>query len=192
MTDPMSAGFFQMPQTNFNGPKPLLRFYTEAVEMTGKSAQEGRPIFENRDMVAIINPGSRDEVVRIAKDKAKQDPYVAQAYKIWKETQEQPSDGTPLEQVPFLNPAQVRELKALNILSLEALADLPDAAKQRFMGGHDLQRKAKALMQAAKDSAFATKVQSELDAANQQIAFLKDQIAQINARYEAEKQGRAA
>lgn len=190
--DPMSSDFFRQPQVNFSGPKPHLRFYTEAVEHPGKSAQEGRPIFENRDFVAITNPGSRDEVVREAKEKAKQDPYVAHAYKFWKETQEQPSDGTPLEQVPFLNPAQVRELKALNIMSLEALAELPDTAKQRFMGGHDLQRKAKAFLQAAKDSAFATKVQGELDAANQQIAFLKDQIAQINARYEAEKQGRAA
>lgn len=189
--DPMDFGSFQAPQRGI-GPRPLLRFYTEAVEIPGKSAIEGRPIFENRDFVAITNPGSRDEVVRRAEDKAKQDPYVAHAYKIWKETQEQPSDGTPLEQVPFLNPAQVRELRALNITSLEALAELPDTAKQRFQGGHDLQRKAKALLESAKDSALVTKLQSELASRDQQIKFLQDQITAINARFEAAQNGKAA
>lgn len=189
-----NAAFFQLPQhmNRSTGPRPLLRFYTEAVELPGKSATEGRPIYENRDFVAITNPGSRDEVVRYAKDKAKQDPYVAHAYKIWKDTQEQPCEGTPLEQVPFLNPAQVKELKALNIPSLEALADLSDTAKQRFNGGHELQRKAKALLEAAKGSAYATRLETELAKRDDEIKFLRDQIAQINARYEAEKHERAA
>lgn len=182
--DPMTSGFFQTPQTNFNGPKPLLRFYTEAVEIPGETVKQGRPIYENRDFVAIINPGSRDEVVRIAKDKAKQDPYVAHAYKVWKDTQEQPSDGTPLEQVPFLNPALVKELKALNIHSLEALAALPDAAKQRFMGANEFQAKAKAFLASAADSAHATHLQSELNKRDNEISMLKAEIEKINARFE--------
>ena len=98
--DPMTSGFFQTPQTNFNGPKPLLRFYTEAVEIPGETVK-GRPIYENRDFVAIINPGSRDEVVRIAKDKAKQDPYVAHAYKVWKDTRNSRQTGRHLNRCHF-------------------------------------------------------------------------------------------
>jgi capsule polysaccharide export protein KpsE/RkpR len=183
--DPSSDSFFSGPPPGGRGPRPNLRFYTEAVEQSGKSLEAGRPIYMEVDFVAITNPGSRDEFITKAEHKAKQDEFVAWAYKKWKATQEQVVDGTPLETVPFLNKAQIMELKALNVHSLESLANLPDTAKQRFMGSVELSKKAKAYLNSATDTALVTKLQSELDKRDRDMEAMKKQMAEANARFEA-------
>jgi signal transduction protein with GAF and PtsI domain len=182
--DPSSDAFFGPPPSG-RGPRPNLRFYTEPTELPGKSLEAGRPIYVEIDYVAITNPGSRDEYITKAEHKAKQDEFVAWAYKKWKATQEQVTDGTPLETVPFLNKAQIMELKALGIHSLENLTNLPDTAKQRFMGSVELSKKAKAYMNSAKDTALVTKLQSELDKRDRDMAAMKKQMEEVNARFEA-------
>lgn len=185
MFDPTEDGFFDpAPQNNSRGPRPMLRFYTEPVEQTALSAQEGRPVYKDVDYVGITNPGSRDEIVLVAEKKAKTDEYVAWAYKKWKATQEQVVDGTPVETVPFLGKAVVLELKAINIHTLEQLALAPEPALQRMMGLRDLKKKAEAYIAAAKDSALVTKMQHELNQRDNEIAAMKAQIAQMSARFD--------
>jgi len=185
MSDPLDMGFFDAaPPQQQRGPRPHLRFFSEPVELPGKTAEEGRPVYVERDFVGITNPGSRDEVVRKAEDKAKEDEFVAWAYRKWKATQEQPVDGTPVETVPFLNKAQVKELKGLNIHTLEVLADAPEPAMQRMMGLRDLKKKAEAYMSAAKDTAIVTRLQGELEQRDNTISMLQKQMADMNARFE--------
>lgn len=182
--DPLdSEFFFDAAPGERKGPRPLLRFYTEAVELPGKSAEEGRPVYEDRDFVGITNPGSRDEVVRLAKDKAKQDDYVAWAYRKWLTTKEQPVDGTPIETVPFVSKSLALELKGINIHTLEALSEAPETAMQRMMGLRDLQKKAKVYLEAAKDTAVLSKMQHELEARDRQIGIMQKQIEEMNARF---------
>lgn len=185
MTDPFDSEFFAPPPQQQRGPRPLLRFFSEPVHLPGKSAEAGRPVYEERDFVGITNPGSRDEVVRRAEDKAKEDEYIAWAYKKWKATQEQVVDGTPLETIPWLNKSQVLELKGINVHTLEALAEIPDTAKQRMMGAFELSKKAKAFIAAAKDTAVISKMQHELDNRDQKIAMLEKQMAEMSARFDA-------
>lgn len=185
MLDPLDNSFFDAgPPGERRGPRPLLRFFTEAVELPGESAKEGRSVFVNRDFVGITNPGSRDEVIRRAEDKAREDDFIAWAYRKWKTTQEQPVSGTPLDTVPFLNKAQVAELRAINVATLEQLAELPDTAKQRMMGSVALQKKAKAYMESAKDTALVTRLQGELEQRDTEISMLKKQMAEMSARFE--------
>jgi hypothetical protein len=184
MLDPLDSTFFDAGPPGQRGPRPLLRFFSEAVELPGESAKEGRPVFVNRDFVGITNPGSRDEVVRRAEDKAKEDEFIAWAYRKWKTTQEQPVSGTPLDTVPFLNKAQVAELRAINVATLEQLAELSDTAKQRMMGSVALQKKAKAFMESAKDTAIVTRLQGELEQRDSEIAMLKKQMADMGARFD--------
>ena len=184
MFDPLDSAFFDAQPPSQRGPRPLLRFFSEAVELPGKSAEAGRPVFVERDMVGITNPGSRDEVVRRAEEKAKEDEFIAWAYKKWKATQQQVTDGTPLETVPFLNKAQIAELKAIAIHSLENLALAPEAAVSRMMGLRDLKKKAEAYMSAAKDTAIVTRLQGELEQRDGTISMLQKQMAEMNARFE--------
>ena len=186
MFDPaMDGSFFdRSPPPQQGGPRPVLRFFSEEVHLPGKSDEEGRPIYEMRDFVGITNPGSRDEVIRRAEDKAREDDYAAWAYAKWKRTQEQPVDGTPVETVPFINKAQARELKGLSVHTLEALADAPEQALQRMMGMRDLKKKAIAYMQAAKDSKAVIHMQSELDKRDRTIEMMRKQMEEMNARFE--------
>jgi hypothetical protein len=185
MLDPaLDTAFFDAAPPQQRGPRPLLRFFTEPVELPGKSAEEGRPVYVDRDFVGITNPGSRDEVVRRAEDKAKEDEFVAWAYAKWKKTQQQVTDGTPLETVPFLNKSQVLELKGVSIHSLETLAEAPEQAMQRMMGLRELKKKAQAYLAAAKDSAVVTKLQHELDQRDGKIALMEKQMADMSARFE--------
>ena len=186
MFDPAldDAFFASPPQAQGRGPRPILRFFSDPVEQSGLSAEQGRPVFKDVDMVGITNPGSRDEIVVSAEKKAKTDEYIAWAYAKWKKTQEQVVDGTPVETVPFLSKAVVLELKAINIHSLENLAEAPEPAIQRMMGLRELKKKAQAYLAAAKDTAILSKMQHELNQRDQTIAAMKAQMDQMSARFD--------
>lgn len=192
MFDPSEDEFFMpAPQQQGRGPRPILRFFTEPVEQTAQSAAEGRPVFKDVHYVGITNPGSRDEVVLVAEKKAKADEYIAWAFKKWLATQEQVVDGTPVETIPFLSKAVVLELKAINIHTLEALAEAPEPAMQRMMGLRDLKKKAAAYMEAAKDSATVTKMAHELAQRDAEISALKAQMLQMSSRFDQMEKERA-
>ncbi len=183
ITDPLDFSAFEQQALQARPPGPILRFFIEAVENKFKSAQAGRPIYDNVEMISIINPGSKDEFIKKVDAAAKQ--RFGPQYEHWKRTQEQPAEGTPLEMVPFLNPAQVKELKALNVPTLEHLANLHDGAIQKIgLGGLELVRKAQAYIKAAGDNSVVTKLAAENHRLKAEIETLKAQIAQVNARYE--------
>ena len=186
MIDPtdFSAFFNQQPQMNV--PRPNLRFYTEGVNHPGKSAEAGRPVYVDRDMVEIQWPGSRDTVAGFAEDKAKKDQFIAFAYAKWKETRIQPESGTPIAEVPFLMPSQVKNLLDQGVKSLESLANLSDEQAGRVaFDGLVLRDKAQKYMQAAKDSALVTRMQDQLAQRDRDIAAMREQISTLNARFEA-------
>jgi len=161
-----------------------LRFFTDAVENKAKSLEAGRPIFMQIDYVAVNVPGSRDEVIHKVSGEIQQ-RYAAQ-YAHWKQTQDQPLEGTPLDQVPWLNVAQIRELQALNIRSLEQLASLSDTAVQHMkMGGHDLRKKALAYMESATGSAEVQRLITRISELERECGRLQDVVREVNQRYEA-------
>ncbi len=190
--DPTDSSFFDMPQPmTQGGSRRIIRFETQPVEMGGKSLEAGRPIYEDRDFVFIVNPGSRDERVAQIKEK-KNDPEVMAFYARWKTTQEQPKDGTPLSMVPFLSPSQIKELQGMNILTLEHLAEIPDTVTQRMMGMVELRKKAKSYLDAAKDSAVVTRLESELASRDLDLAAKQKQIDDLCKRLEALEKDKAA
>jgi hypothetical protein len=185
MFDPTDNQFFDAPPPQQQrGPRPHLRFWTETIPHPGKSAEEGRAVYFDVDMIGITNPGSRDETVRKAADKAKEDEYYAWAYAKWQKTKEQPVDGTPVEMVPWLNKSQALELKGINIHTLEVLAEAPEPAMQRMMGLRDLKKKAQSYLAAAKDGAVVSKMQDELADRDRTISMLQKQMADMSARFD--------
>jgi hypothetical protein len=182
--DPLDFSAFEtVAAQQSREPGPILRFFIEPTENKAKSAEAGRPIYDNVEMISIINPGSKDEFIKKVDANAKE--RFGRQYEHWKRTQEQPAEGTPLEMVPFLNPAQVKELRAINIPTLEHLANLTDTAIQKIgMGGLELVRKAQAYLKAAGDNSVVTKLVAENQRLKAEIETLKGQIAQVNQRYE--------
>jgi hypothetical protein len=162
-----------------------LRFYSDTKQNAAETLKAGRPIYDIIDYVAVNVPGSRDEhVMKMTNPEAQQ--RFGHEYEKWKQTQEQPEDGTPLTVVPFLNIAQVRELAAINIKTLEQLAGLSDLMVQKTgMGGIELRKKAQSYMKAATDSAQTGKLIDEVKKLTVDNQQLKEQLHLANSRYEA-------
>lgn len=107
----------------------LVEFYTDAVAQGAESEKAGRPIFKDVEHVRIIVPGdNRTEVVRVATDADKE--RFSRIYDHYKSTGEKSAVGTPVEEWPTLTKSQAKELKGLNIRTVEQLASMTGAAHE--------------------------------------------------------------
>jgi hypothetical protein len=153
-----------------------VRFEKRVVEDRDASLKAGR--FVGRDVVyaLITPPGSKDIIpreVESTKDSTGRiinqgwldyletqvtegrlpDQFLEsyrRAYEKWKKGEEVPVNGTPIKTWPVLSPAQITNLIAMNIHTVEDLAALNEEGKARFgMGIIELQRKAINWLEAA-------------------------------------------
>lgn len=154
-------------------------FHTEAVQNNFKSKEAGRAIFEDVVFITIITPGSRDTHVAKADDN-----YKRRFPKQWAQfeaNEKAEVTGTPLSTVPWLTRSQISEFNAVNVRTVEQLADLPDGLGQKFMGIQDLKSRAKTFLQAAAGEAVNQKLKDELEKRDQQIEVLQKQMADLLA-----------
>jgi len=158
--------------------KLYVQFYVRAVMNSFKSAQEGRPIFDEQDYVRIIVPGDKNTVIdtKVTPEYAHR---FADRYEKYRKNQSQAVTGTPLEVWPQMTVGQVAELKAMNVHTVEQLADLSDQLAQKIMGSHDLRRRATIFLEAAAGDAANTKLQAELGQRDNEIELLKAQMLQM-------------
>lgn len=161
------------------------------------SKESGRPIYEDMEICRIRMGGDRlNSPVFPAWAEApggveNEDGYnivmtykekYAEQYKRFKAGEAQTKDGTPLEALPFLTPARMKEFKALNIYTAESLADL-DGQNLKTLGsnGRDYQIKARAYLDNAAGSANVMKLATENDFLKQQLDELKKEREQWTA-----------
>jgi len=161
----------------------LVLFYRATVKNEPKSIEAGRPIFDEIDLVKIITPGSRDSFVGDATLEYQQ--RFAPQWARYKAGREQTSSGTPLNQLPWMSIAQVEEFKAVGCHTIEQLVGMSDAVSQKFMGHHDLKRRAQLYLDAAKDAAPTLKMQAELEKRDEEIKTLQTQVAALLAANQA-------
>lgn len=158
--------------------KLFVQFHLRAVLNNFKSAQEGRPIFDEVDYVRIIVPGDKNTVID-TKATPEYTTRFASRFELYKKNQSQAVTGTPLEVWPQMTVGQVAELKAMHIHTVEQLAELPDNLAQRIMGSHDLRRRAVAFLDLAAGDAANSKLSAELDKRDNEIELLKAQMLQM-------------
>jgi hypothetical protein len=183
----------------FAGDKRLLvRFYKRPVHNQFKSNEEGRPIFDERIYVRIIVPGDKHNILDTPATREHTHIRFADQYAKFMRNEEQVVSGTPLKVWPPLSITQVAELNALNITTVEQLADLPDNLAQQFMGFNGLRQKAKLFLDAAKDGAASSKLLAELAERDNKIgvmeanmAALTEQLNKLVAAQAAEKTAKA-
>lgn len=105
------------------------------------------------------------------------------AYEAWKAGQEIPLNGTPLSAWSGVNPQQADILKARDIKTIEDVAEMTDAHMSKI-GIPDiryLRDQAKAWV-ASKDT---RKIEAEMANKDEQIAFLTEQMAEMQAQMAA-------
>lgn len=153
-------------------------FYTKAVQNRLRSQEEGRVVYEEKDYVRIMVPGDRNYELDVPAEPHYQGRFPDQ-WARYKKGQQERVDGTPLEAWPALNVAQVAELRAMNVFTVDQLATMADQQAQRLMGSFQLRQKAADFLAAAKDAAGATKLAAELAERDATIAAMQQQLASL-------------
>ena len=186
----MSNLFFE--ETN-HGDRDITRprFYMRPVLQELKSAQAGRPIYEDREYVEITVPGNRGSVhdTPVKEEHRRRWPAL---YRAFKDGQEAPSEGTPLAEWPAVTRSQVEELAHFHVRTVEQLAGLPDDALGRVvaMGGYALREKAQRFLDQAAGLAPMEALAAKAERDDAKLAAMEEQIRALKALLEG-KSGEA-
>jgi len=166
--------------TSENGA--LVQFVRDAVQNNYKSAQAGRPVFDEFDFVRIQTPGdTRTSVYRKASEQDKQ--RFPRAWEAYQKGLEAPEEGTPIDQWPQVSAAQVRELRHVHVRTVENLAALSDGSIQHLGPGYQqLRQQARQYLDAADKNANATALARENDELREQVRLLKEQNEALKAQ----------
>jgi hypothetical protein len=170
--------------------KPV--FYVRSVQNNFETEKQGRAVFMNVEWVDIIVPGDMKSRFssKVTEEHRNRWPLHYQAFK---NKQEAPVSGTPIEQWPVLTPAQVDELKSYNIKTIEEMAALNETYLDAMgMGSREMQVKARAYLEAAAGTADVQKLRLDIDRKDKEIAELKRQISELSARFGEDETGKPA
>jgi NAD(P)-dependent dehydrogenase (short-subunit alcohol dehydrogenase family) len=179
---------FFMPSNTPGGERDnaIPRFYILPVQNAFKTQQEGRPIYEEREMVEILVPGDRrntwDGMVK--EEHRRRWPRQYEAFKAGLEA---PAEGTAIRDWAPVNRAQAEEFAFGHVKTVEALAGLSDDQLNKVMpmGGHDLREKARRFLEQAAGAAPAEKLAAENAELRATIDQLKGQVSAFEARFAA-------
>lgn len=173
-------------------------FFTDARHNPAKSAEAGRPIYDDMEMVKIKIAGDKGtELVAPAHEKAysvregiagithrlSYAEFFPEEYKAFKAGQTQAVSGTPLEEAPFLTAANRAELKAVNVYTIEALAGLEKTDKLG-MNGDRMKDEARAYLKRAEGSAIDGKLLADNEALKRQLEMMQEQINRLGGKQE--------
>lgn len=168
-----------------------VRFQRRPMKDAAASHKEGRHVSRDVDFALVTPPYSRDVFEQVASEWLAQmekevrnsrlprewyERYVS-AYERWKKGEELPLDGTPIKGWAVISPAQMANLIAINILTVEDLAAANDEGRRRIgMGAQDLCDKAKAWLSQAKDKGPLTMENSALKSENQALRSRNEEL----------------
>lgn len=169
----------------------FVKFYTKPVQNSAKSADAGRPIFDEREYIEIRTPGDQNNVInRPVADMDRQ--RFRGSYRQFKEGIQDQLVGTPLTEVPFLTRAQCEELSYLRIRTVEALAELRDDVCGSHAGLYKLKQTAQSYMERASQEAPFASFQKRLEEMQEQLttaqATINDQSRIIQNLKSASKE----
>jgi hypothetical protein len=124
-------------------------FCDDVIQNEKKSKEAGYPVFdESRLFIKIVIPNSIDDVYRPANDADKQ--RFPLSYEAYKRGVEFPDEGLPIMHCPQFTTSEVKLLNAVNVKTVEQLAELPDSGLHRLgPGGQGLKNRAKKFLDTA-------------------------------------------
>jgi hypothetical protein len=196
-----------MADANNNADRVVISFFTDALLDHAESERKGRPIFRDVEMIQFNFAGDNKRVCVFPATET--DPNATREagypvsyaesygdqYRKFKAGQQQTVNGTPLSEAPFLTEGKRRELRALNVHSVEALAALDGPnLKTLGMGGRDLKNQATAYLERAAGSADVTGMAGKISKLEETVAMLMEENARLaqGSAKTAKEPGKAA
>lgn len=153
----------------------VAHFSMEPVEISEKSKEAGRPIYEEQEFITIHIPGDRHNVIfRPVRNVDK--VQFGEKYRAFRANKEQPESGTPLSTLPFMSKAQVLELNYFGVKTAEQLVKMSDGNGQQIIGFSQLKSRVQTFLDAANGAAPALKLQAELEKRDNAMASMQATI----------------
>jgi hypothetical protein len=161
------------PNNPFAGDDGLwVRFEMVPVEDPEKSKEAGRTICVDTPHVEIRTPGDRDNVLYRAMTELDKQRF-KKRYEEWLKTQtDEPTEGTPLSEVPSFKRREVEECRYLNIYTLEQLAAVSDAHVKKDRGLFGYRERARNYLDVSLRGKEASKLQAEKEALDNKFQAL--------------------
>lgn len=154
-----------------------VRFYSRPVQNNFETQKQGKPVFQDVDMVHIEIPGDKNSVIDTFARQHHVDRFPIQWARYKNAHGELQETGTPLSAWQLITAAQAEELKAQKFRTVESIAGASDAQLQSIgmvagMAPLSFRARAQAWLAAAKDSAIVQTQAADLLKKDQQIAEL--------------------
>ncbi len=175
----------------------VVMFYDRPVQDNFKSSKEGRAIFSDVVYIKINTPGNKDMEIDTPARSDHQRRFPRQWQHYLDRTKGDAREiGTPVSEWAQLTRSQAEEFRSLKFFTIEAIANASDLniGALGMIGGmapYMLREKARAFLQAAKDTALPQHQAEELAKRDAEISLLKEQIAQIASKVNAAPQAAA-
>jgi hypothetical protein len=166
-----------------------LEFFTVAREYT----DNGKLSWKDVDFVKIRTPGNSTHIPEFEVDKDLLDRWRnsdkettrnrVKAYESWKAcSSDEYIEGTPLKNWPQISPAQLKICQNNKILSIEALAQVPDSHLHVLSyEGRKLRDKAKSYVEAAASTSLVAEEMQKMRVENQRLVERLDALEQKNS-----------
>lgn len=173
------------------------RFYMDVQPDKASSEREGRPCFRDVEMVEVLVPGDRLNTPHFQVTDVHRKRW-PRHYAAFRENQEAPVQGTPIDQLPGITKSRVEELKYFHVRTIEQLAAMPDdlLKKAAPMDGFALREKAQRWVTATEGNAPAEKLAAEnralkdkMEAMEKNQASMQAAVDRLNAQLEAAASG---
>jgi hypothetical protein len=120
----------------------LVKFFMKPKINEKKSQEAGRPIYEEKTHIQIMQPGNKDSIIIRAATKMDKNRFAEHFRKFEAREDQDVMEGTPLDEWAGITRSQCEELKYLNIRTVEQLSTVSDSNSQGIMGIGYLKEKA--------------------------------------------------
>ena len=152
-----------------------------------KTAESGRPIFQEQIFIKKLIPGDNTLVIDRKMRLTDEDEY-PQEWALFKNKRQNTVPGTPIDVWQILSDTQKAEFKALNIFTIDQFAQLPDIAGLKIMGFNELRTKAQSFISASKDSEVFATLKKDMTAEIQKQANQIEELqSMVKSFYEQPK-----
>ena len=124
-----------------NDSQLLVKFSIHSELSQHKSKLAGAPVYDDIEIVTIMNPGEKEPIVVQADEFHKR--RFPRQYEAFKKGIEDQQGGTPLDLLFPASPSTVKQLKAFHIFTIQQLANISDSAKSQIPMGQSLADRAR-------------------------------------------------
>ena len=176
--------------------KMLVFFHDVQKKHNFRSEQEKRPVFIPVTHIKKIVPGDTRLVIDRPMREEDKDEFPVE-WARFEQKKGAVAIGTPLDAWSDITDSQKAEFRFLNIFTIDQFAVLPDSAGAQIMGFNELRLKARAFLDALKDTGRAARLEAEKAEADAKFAKqdaemqeLKAQLAQLLANQSEPKEKR--